>query len=386
MGTHDCRYSAPVDSGAYYYLCLDANAQGGGLLTYGNGGTAPQKPMTMNINGQNFTFPQGFSVPMVLSSSYSVVHDNLFSTNFTVDTPLTDGGLNITRNTDTIAASINNQQLWANLDSVVYSVPGGDAAAGGAIISRYMSAVRTTPSPNVVIWAGISAVTDETGGSADASGGMITHEFDMAINGASSTNDGRTREILSLVLQKRNAGGADGHANNGIGVFGQSGATGGFDNAIMLLTAPYGHAGIDLTGASVMSGGSNNAIWVATGQAIALDTDGPTGSVYIKSSLSAFSTRVLEVPVSGMLFGPNTGTQFGPDATVTVLGSSLPLRVPSFATNALPPVAAGDFGAMAFDSDCRNTGEGSGTGSGCLVVRNHANSWVAVWSGVAPTT
>jgi hypothetical protein len=56
LGTHDCHYSAPVTSGAYYYLCLDAFAQGGGALIYGNAGTAPQEPFNFIINGVTVPF------------------------------------------------------------------------------------------------------------------------------------------------------------------------------------------------------------------------------------------------------------------------------------------------------------------------------------------
>jgi hypothetical protein len=51
FGAHICDYSAPINSGAYYYLCFDSNAQGGGLLAYGNAGTAPAEPLVCIING-----------------------------------------------------------------------------------------------------------------------------------------------------------------------------------------------------------------------------------------------------------------------------------------------------------------------------------------------
>jgi hypothetical protein len=57
LGTHNCDYSTTVKSGAYYFLCFDANAQGGGLIAYGHGGTAPAEPLTLNINGASFTLP-----------------------------------------------------------------------------------------------------------------------------------------------------------------------------------------------------------------------------------------------------------------------------------------------------------------------------------------
>ena len=73
LGTHDCRYSAAVNSGAYYYLCLDANAQGGGLLAYGNAGTAPPLPFSIGVNGTLYQLP--FSVGGVTGPNTSTVND-----------------------------------------------------------------------------------------------------------------------------------------------------------------------------------------------------------------------------------------------------------------------------------------------------------------------
>jgi hypothetical protein len=56
------------------------------------------------------------------------------------------------------------------------------------------------------------------------------------------------------------------------------------------------------------------------------------------------------------------------------------------ATASLPAVTAANKGALAFATDCRNSGQGAGTGTGCLVEVNTAGAWIAVWSGVAPTT
>lgn len=42
-------------------------------------------------------------------------------------------------------------------------------------------------------------------------------------------------------------------------------------------------------------------------------------------------------------------------------------------------------GSVAYALDGRNTGEGAGAGTGCLVTYNSAGVWAAVWSGVAVT-
>jgi hypothetical protein len=51
-GTNICDYDAPlVNPTGYHYLCFSANAAGGGLITYGAGGSAAQLPLNFLING-----------------------------------------------------------------------------------------------------------------------------------------------------------------------------------------------------------------------------------------------------------------------------------------------------------------------------------------------
>ena len=52
LGAHTCLYDGPTTATAgYHYLCLDANANGGGLLDYGYGGAASSLPFTFMLNG-----------------------------------------------------------------------------------------------------------------------------------------------------------------------------------------------------------------------------------------------------------------------------------------------------------------------------------------------
>ena len=51
-GTNLCDYDASVTAnGGYHYLCLSANAAGGGLITYGAAGGAAQLPLNILVNG-----------------------------------------------------------------------------------------------------------------------------------------------------------------------------------------------------------------------------------------------------------------------------------------------------------------------------------------------
>ena len=53
-GTNWCDYDAPLNSpNGYHYLCLSANAAGGGLITYGAGGGASDLPLQFLVNGSS---------------------------------------------------------------------------------------------------------------------------------------------------------------------------------------------------------------------------------------------------------------------------------------------------------------------------------------------
>jgi len=52
----------------------------------------------------------------------------------------------------------------------------------------------------------------------------------------------------------------------------------------------------------------------------------------------------------------------------------------------LPPVTSANQGMIAYVTNGRNSGEGAGGGTGCLVTVNSAGIFAAVWSGVAVTT
>jgi hypothetical protein len=80
---------------------------------------------------------------------------------------------------------------------------------------------------------------------------------------------------------------------------------------------------------------------------------------------------------SGILMVWN-GTVWQPAGT----GYSLP----TFSTATLPVLTGASAGALAFASDARNAGEAAGHGTGCLVYLNSNGTWLAPWSGSAPST
>jgi hypothetical protein len=83
LKTHNCFYDAPVTSAnGYHYLCLDANAQGGGLLAYGAGGGATALPLQFSINGVAWsplsgTLPLSATTPLSYNNATGVFSLNV---------------------------------------------------------------------------------------------------------------------------------------------------------------------------------------------------------------------------------------------------------------------------------------------------------------------
>lgn len=77
----------------FHYLCMSANAGGGGLISYGAGGTASALPLTMKINGTSYQFP--FSSGYVVGPGSSTVGHIATWAN-TAGTLLADGGVALT--------------------------------------------------------------------------------------------------------------------------------------------------------------------------------------------------------------------------------------------------------------------------------------------------
>lgn len=59
-GTNICDYDAPITNATgYHFLCFSANAQGGGLIDYGKGGTATALPLHVIVNGVTIPISAG---------------------------------------------------------------------------------------------------------------------------------------------------------------------------------------------------------------------------------------------------------------------------------------------------------------------------------------
>jgi hypothetical protein len=71
--TNFCDYDAPTTNATgYHYLCFSPNAQGGGLIAYGNGGGATALPLSFKVNGTTYNFP--FSASGITGPGSSTVN------------------------------------------------------------------------------------------------------------------------------------------------------------------------------------------------------------------------------------------------------------------------------------------------------------------------
>jgi hypothetical protein len=85
---------------------------------------------------------------------------------------------------------------------------------------------------------------------------------------------------------------------------------------------------------------------------------------------------------------PNTSRRASPNqivgAAVTAFPALSGTTMPIVTVANLPGVTSANVGFIGYATNCRNSGEGSGAGTGCLVAVNKNGSWVAVWSGLSP--
>lgn len=103
LGTTACMYDAPTTNPTgYHYLCLDPNAQGGGLIAYGAGGAAASLPLSINVNGSSGVIP-GVTLPVVanhiaiFSGTSGLLKDSTIATsNGSITTTVADAaGVNL---------------------------------------------------------------------------------------------------------------------------------------------------------------------------------------------------------------------------------------------------------------------------------------------------
>lgn len=161
-----------------------------------------------------------------------------------------------------------NAQVWANLDRMFVTT---ESDAAGAVVPRYVQAVRYRPARNLVMWSVVAEARDMTGLPSSEGGPMLGLEVDIAANGL---DDAGTRQGVVITLLDGSYGNG-GHpaAQRALGVF-NGGMSDAYYHSVLDIATPFRDAVLDTRHAGDAKGGSGNAIWMRDGQAIAFDAAG----------------------------------------------------------------------------------------------------------------
>lgn len=136
-----------TNSTGYHYLCLSANAQGGGLLSYGAAGGASTLPLNFIINGATYGFP--FSDGFVVGPNSSTVN-NVACWNNTSGTLLKDCGAI----PSTTPGGSSGQVQYNNAGSF-----GGFTVSGDGTLNTGTGALTVTKINNVTVSLGGTLTT-----------------------------------------------------------------------------------------------------------------------------------------------------------------------------------------------------------------------------------
>ena len=203
---------------------------------------------------------------------------------------------------------------------------------------------------NPVIYGAWVHYVDQTAQVSSKTNSSWALQLTFEANGA---DDATNRRLVNLHLNRPGLSGTDVGADAAIYISGEA-SHHTFNNGITF-AGSAAVAGMNTTLATEAT--NANMLWVAQGQHIGFDQAGGSGHALSRMS--------------------------GDGLTLNV---TTPIKPGVYTVATLPSVTGSNTGAVAFASNARNTGEGAGVGTGCLVTVNNAGTWISVWSGVAPTT
>lgn len=160
-------------------------------------------------------------------------------------------------------------QVWSNLDRMFVSTK---PDASGAVVVRYLQAVRYQPAAALTMWAGVAEARDMTGLPSSKGGPILALEVDLAANG---DDDANARQGVVITLLDGTHGQKGGHPNarRALGVF-NGGMSDAYFHSVLDIGTPFRDAVLDTRHAGDAKDGSGNAIWMRDTQAIAFDGAG----------------------------------------------------------------------------------------------------------------
>ena len=325
FGTNVCDYDGPVTSAAgYHFLCFSANAQGGGLISYGAGGGASTLPLQINVNG------------------------TLAPLSFAAVSPLTISGGNLSLGIDAQFAVVSNKLALA-------SVAGGDLLANATAGSAEPSGV--TPSAWLSQWCSLSAdqVPYSTGASTWGCLGLL---------GTSHTWTGTQTFSPSIAVGSGGTGASTFTANAPLIGAGASPVTVGSRSGT---TTVFATASGALANGDCVS--LNNGNMIDAGGPCTTGGGGGTVTAGTANQLAYYATTA--ATVSGLASG-NNGTLVTDGSGVPSISSTLPSAVQGNIT-ALGTIATGVWHGTAVVPTYGGTGLATLTANAVMLGEGTSN-------------
>jgi hypothetical protein len=311
------------------------------------GGTGPARFVLPGIvvgnSAQSAEISQNGSQPTdygVLHSSYIVNHAG----------GPTGGVVIANTRTDTIIYGNTNNYVWGGVDHLAWcgsQTPIGSSTAEH--VGRYVQTIRQNigtdatghPLPQPHLWAACLEYRDTTGKPSSWAAASLTVEMDWFGNGP---DDGKLRQIQSLVVGQHDQAGAPVEVGSVIGIYLAGGST-GHVYQVFSINVPFSTAVLDTTAAQQMAGAA--AIRLAAGHSIAFEPanscrlayDTPTNTLrWYQGSLSYVVGKGITVGWQNVCSGNTTLPNYVSGNMVFLVGNGSPYTI------TLPPantVAAG---------------------------------------------
>jgi hypothetical protein len=186
----------------------------------------------------------------------------------------TTGVVSANSRTDTIIYNSPNNYIWGGVDRMLWcGVQTGSASAPAQHVGRYIQTIRQAVGtgssgaalPQPQLWAACFEYRDTTGKQSSVTNASITAEMDWFGNGP---DDGRSRQIQSLVVGQHSLAGAPVEVSTVVGVYLAAGHS-GRAYTVFGVGIPFSTAVLDTSNATQLTGAA--AIRMASGHAIAFE-------------------------------------------------------------------------------------------------------------------
>lgn len=214
-GEIQCIYDAQITNLAgYHYLCFSANAQGGGLMSYGAGGVASALPLQFIVNGVKYQFP--FSISGIVGPGSTTAGD-VACWNNTAGTLLKDCGAPVNAASNNVWSGTNNFTGPVQVNSVPQTFPASGQLVGTTDVQTLsnksinasnvnsgtlpgaqtpvLSGDVTTPGGSAVATVSANAITNSKLAQGPANtlkgnpSGSTANEQDVSVPGCSGTSN-----------------------------------------------------------------------------------------------------------------------------------------------------------------------------------------------------